>query len=291
LNLSAAAVQPAAVESGPAAVPEAAPVAEQGAAGAYTGQMPSTNGSQEAMTLTLHPNGEASLVFSPANAPEGAEQAAAERILVGTWIENADQTVSVALDRLQDGKELAIAETFTFQRQDGQLVALEYNREVYGPSGFSMQESVQAAAVPAGSGVVSDTVSTGVTNTVTSAITDTTGVTQPAELVGPVWQLQQIQQGAAVTSVPEPTLYTLTLSDDGAAAATAACSLGNGVYQVNGSSISFQLSWSAASCAQTSLDRQFATYLDYANAYALEQGSLVIYFNNSSGQMIFASGQ
>jgi heat shock protein HslJ len=298
LNLSGAAVQPAAAEAVPAAAPEAAPAADQGAAGAYTGQMPSTNGSQEAMTLTLHPNGEASLVFSPPNAPEGVEQAAAERIIVGTWIENADQTVSVALDRLQDGKELAIAETFVFQRQDGQLVALDYNKEVYGPTGFSMQASVQALAVPAASDVVSATISTGVTTTVSSAITDTTGVApaesgaaQPVELVGPVWQLQKIEQGASVTTVPDPTLYTLTLSGDGTAKATAACSLGAGAYQVSGSSISFQLGWSAASCAQTSLDRQFATYLDYANAYALEQGSLVISFNNSSGQMIFAPGQ
>jgi heat shock protein HslJ/outer membrane murein-binding lipoprotein Lpp len=298
LNLGSAAAQPAAGEAVDTAPAELAPAADTGVTGSYMGQMPPTNGSQEAMTLTLHPNGEASLVFSPANASEGAEQAAAERILVGTWIENADQTVSVALDRLQDGKELAIAETFVFQRQDGQLVALEYNKEVYGPSGFSMQASVQAAAVPAGSDVISATASTGVTTTVGSAITNTTGVApaetgaaQPAELVGTVWQLQQIQQGAAVTSVPDPTLYTLTLSGDGAAAATAACSLGSGVYQADGSSISFQLGWSAASCAQTSLDRQFATYLDYANAYALEQGSLVIYFNNSSGQMIFAPGQ
>lgn len=298
LNLGGAAVQPTAVEAAPAAAPEAAPVAEQGAAGTYTGQMPPTNGSQETMTLTLHPNGEASLVFSPASAAEGAEQAAAERILVGTWIENADQTVSVALDRLQDGKELAIPEAFTFSRRDGQLVAVEYNREVYGPSGFSLKTSLQAAAIPAGSGVVSDTVSTAVTNTVTAAITGTTGVApaetgaaQPVELVGPVWQLQKMQQGAAVTTVADPALYTLTLSEDGTAKATAACSLGAGAYQVSGSSISFQLDWSATSCAQTSLDRQFANYLDYANAYALEQDGLVIYFNNNAGQMIFAAGQ
>lgn len=299
LNLGGAASQPAAAaEAVPTTAPEAAPAADQGAAGTYTGQMPPTDGSQENMTLTLHPSGEASLVFSPANATEGAEQAAAERILVGTWLESADQKVSVALDHLQDGKELAIAETFTFQRQDGQLVALEYNKEVYGPSGFSMQASVQAAAVPAESGVSPEAFSAGVTNTVTSAITATTGaapadtgVAQAVELAGPTWQLQRMQQGAAVTAVPDPTLYTLTLSDDGTAKATAACSLGAGAYQVSDSSISFQLDWGAASCAQTSLDRQFATYLDYANAYALEQGSLVIYFNNSSGQMIFSAGQ
>ena len=296
LNLGGGAAQPAAEEVvETAAAPAAA--APQGVAGTYMGQMPPTNGSQEAMTLTLHPNGEASMVFSPTSAVEGAEQVAAERILVGTWIENADQTVSVAFDRLQDGNELAIPEEFIFSRQGGQLVALEYNKEVYGPSGFSMQASLQVAAGPAGSAVISDTVSTGVTNTVTSAITDTTGVApaetgaaQPVDLVGPVWHLQTMQQGAAITTVPDPILYTVTLAEDGTAKATAACSMGAGSYQVNGSSISFQLTWSAPSCAQTSLDRQFANYLDYANAYALEPASLVIYYNNSAGQMIFAPG-
>jgi heat shock protein HslJ len=293
LNLGDAASPPAAAVSTTASEPALA--ADQGAAGVYTGQMPSTNGSQESMTLSLHPNGEASLVFSPINGAEGAEQAADERILVGTWLESADQRVSVTLDHLQDGNELAIAETFTFQRQDGQLVALEYNQEVYGPSGFSMQASVQAVAVPAESGVSPEAVSAGVTNTVTSAITATTdaapaavSAAQTVELVGTLWQLQRMQQGVAVTTPLNPALYTLTLSDDGTATATAECSLGVGVYQVNGSGISFQIGWSATSCPQTSLDRQFATYLDYANAFALEGDSLMVYFNNSAGQMIFA---
>lgn len=293
LNLGDAS-QPAVAEAVSTTAPEAALIADPGAAGVYTGQMPSTNGSQENMTLSLHPNGEASLVFSPANVTEGAEQAAAERILLGTWLESADQVVSVALDHLQDGNELTIAETFTFQRQDGQLVALEYNKEVYGPAGFSMQASAQAAA-PAESGAGSEAVSAGVA--VTSAITATTGGA-PADagaapavgLAGPAWQLQRMQQGAAVTTVPDPSLYTLTLSDDGTANATAACSLGAGAYQVSGSSIGIQIDWGAASCPQPALDRQFATYLSYANAFALEGGSLVIYFNNSAGQMIFAPG-
>lgn len=295
LNLGGAVSPLAAAEAVSTTTPAAALVADQGAAGAYTGQMPSTNGSQETMTLSLHPNGEASLVFSPANAAEGAEQAAAERILLGTWLESADQQVSVTLDHLQDGNELTIAETFTFQRQDGQLVALEYNKEVYGPSGFSLHASAQAAAPPAEGGVSPEAVGAGAA--VTSTITATTGgapaaagAASAAGLAGPTWQLQRMQQGAAVTTVPDPSLYTLTLSDDGTANATAACSLGAGAYQVSGSSISFQIDWSAASCQQPALDRQFATYLSYANAFVLEGGSLVVYFNNSAGQMIFAPG-
>lgn len=298
LNLGGGAAQPAAGEVVETAPAQPAPAADTGVAGSYTGQMPPTNGSQEAVTMTLHPNGEASMVFSPSGAAEGAEQAAAERILVGAWTENADQTVSVAFDRLQDGSTLAIPEAFTFSPQGGQLVAVEYNLEVYGPSGFSLQRSLQVTTAPAESGVVSDTVSTGVTNTVTAPITSTTGVApaetgaaQPLELAGPVWQLQSMQQGAGVTTVPDPTLYTLTLSADGTARATAACSVGVGAYQVSGSNISFQLAWSATSCAQTSLDRQYATYLDYANAFALEADALVVYFNNNAGQMNFAAGQ
>lgn len=288
LSLGAAAAPPAAEAPIGAAAPEAAVAAPQAATNVYTGEIPLSDGAAQDLTLTLHPNGEASMVFGAAGPAEDA------RILVGSWSENADGAISVALDRLEDGPELALAETFLFNRQDGQLVAVEYNREVYGPSGFTMQTSVQAAALPVDSAAITSTVSTPITATTGAAAApaEAGAATQPAGgLVGTVWQLQQMQQGVAVTTVPDPSLYTLTLAEDGTAQATAACNVGSGSYQTNGSNISIQLVWSAASCAPPALDRQFATYLSYANAFQAQDGALVIYFNNSAGQMLFAAGR
>lgn len=291
LNLGAAEAQPTA-ETTSGAAAEAVAAASQEATNVYTGEIPLSNGAAQALTLTLHPNGEASMVFdTAAGAASPAEDA---RILVGSWSENADGTISVALDRLEGGPELALAETFLFTRQDGQLVAVEYNREVYGPSGFTLQALAQTAPVPADSAALTSTVSTPITATteVAAAPPEAGAATQPAGgPVGPVWQLQQMQQGVAVTTVPDPSLYTLTLAEDGTVQATAACSLGSGAYQTSGSDISIQLAWGAASCAPPALDRQFATYLDYANAFQQQDGSLVVYFNNSAGQMLFAAGQ
>lgn len=288
LNLGAAA-QPAA-EATSAVVPpaEAVVTAPQGAANVYTGEIPLSDGAAQALTLTLHPNGEASMVFGAAGGAESPAEDA--QVLLGSWSENADGALSVALDRLEGGTELALAETFLFTRQDGQLVAVEYNREAYGPSGFTMQATMQAA-LPVESAVITSTGSTPITPTTEVAAAPAEAALQPAgAAVGPAWQLQQMQQGVAITAVPDPSLYTLTLFEDGTAQATAACSVGNGAYQMNGSSISFQLTWGPATCAAPSLDRQFATYLSYANAYQQQDGALVIYFNNSAGQMLFAAG-
>ena len=84
---------------------------------------------------------------------------------------------------------------------------------------------------------------------------------------------------------------TLTLADDGVARATADCNVGTGTYQIAGSDISFQITWQTAGCTQTGLARQFSTYLDYANAFQQQGDALVIYYNNSSGQMRFVAGQ
>jgi hypothetical protein len=99
-----------------------------------------------------------------------------------------------------------------------------------------------------------------------------------------------MQQGSASTTVvPDPSLYTLTLSDDGSVVAAAECNRGSGAYQVDGANLTLQIDWDAAGCPQTSLAHQFSTYLDYANAFLLQEGSLLIYYNNSAGVMTFAA--
>ncbi len=287
---------PAETPSGAAEEPALPPPpATSGVEGTYTGQLPPSNGSEQTMTLALHPNGEASMVFSAAPAGSSTGLPDDEHTMLGAWTKNADGTVTVTLDRASDGRVMSVAESFTFTRQDGQLVALEYNREVYGQAGLTLQASTQAAVGPTEAQAI-----TGTTGVEPAAVTPEAPVApaapaaspEPAGLTGVVWQLQELQQGsAASTTVPDPSQYTLTLADDGVARATADCNVGLGTYQVAGSDISFQIQWQTAGCTQTGLARQFSTYLDYANAFQQQGDALVIYYNNSSGQMRFVAGQ
>jgi heat shock protein HslJ len=255
--------------------------------GVYTGVVPPSNGSELAVTLALHPNNSASMVFSSRPAGEGAT--VDQQILEGTWTEAADGTVSVTIDRLADGTQLAIAEALTFVRQEGQLVAVEFNQELFGPSGLTLQASAEATVGLPPSGAVTSTLAAAIADA-SSAADAASGGFAPAGLTGTTWQLLQMEQGSASkTVVPDPGQYTLTLSDDGAAVAVADCNSGSGVYQVDGANLSVQIGWEAARCPQTSLARQFRTYLDHANAFLLQEGSLLIYYNNSAGVMTFAA--
>jgi heat shock protein HslJ len=279
-----------AVAATPPAATEAAvsPPAPPAFAGIYTGQIPPSNGSAQAMTLTLHPGSAASMVFSAESADEDSGQAANDVILEGTWTANDDGTVSVTLDRLPDGTQLAIAESLRFVAQDGQLVAVEYDVEIYGPSGLTLSPVTTTAAALEASAVAAPTTAV-ITGTIDTAMIEA-GPAGETSLTGTVWQLQQIQQGGAgVTTVADPSQYTLLLFDHGTVKATAECNSGAGIYQIDGSNVVLQIAWSAASCPQTSLARQYTKYLEYANAFQLQGSLLLIDYSSSSGRMTFAA--
>jgi hypothetical protein len=248
--------------------------------------VPPSNGSELIVTLALHANNDTSLVFS--TRPAGSGAAFDQQILEGTWAENADGTVSVTIDRLADGTQLAIAETLTFVQQEGQLVAVEFSQELFGPSGLTLQRYVQAAAGLSPAMVMTGTLPAATAAPV-SAAQAPPGDVAATGLTGTAWQLLQMEQGSASTTVPDPSLYTLTLSDDGSAVAAADCNRGSGAYQVDGANLTLQIGWDAAGCPQTPLASQFRTYLDYANAFLLQEGSLLITYNNSAGVMTFAA--
>jgi hypothetical protein len=277
----------AATEEGAAPTLPDAAVAAVTVAGVYTGTVPPSNGSELVVTLALHANNDASLVFG--SRPAGSGAAFDQQILEGTWTENADGAVNVTIDRLTDGTQLAIAETLTFVQQEGQLVAVEFSQELFGSSGLTLQRSVQAEA-GLSSGVVKNGTLPAATAPPVSAAEAPPGDIAATGLTGVTWQLLQMQQGSASTTVvPDPSLYTLTLSDDGSVVAAAECNRGSGAYQVDGANLTLQIDWDAAGCPQTSLAHQFSTYLDYANAFLLQEGSLLIYYNNSAGVMTFAA--
>lgn len=256
--------------------PQAAADTEPGVPGQYVGEISALDGSRQTATLTLHEVGDASMVFSGAPARDGSEQAISEVTLEGTWKENADGTVAVTLNRLADGIELAVAEAFTFNREDDQLMALEFDQQVYGPAGLTLQRvagTVAGAAPAAGE----------------------TGGEQPASssaesggLTGVTWQLRQIQQaGAGSTVEAAPGVYTLLLSPNGSVTAQADCSSGAGTFKQGDGQISFLIDWTTGLCPQPSLQRQFVKYLEYADVYTLQDGTLAIGFSNGSGTLLF----
>lgn len=281
----AATEEKAALAPWQAAQPEAAGAEAPGIPGTYSGAIQALDGSQQTLTLTLHPDSAASLVYSGAPARDGSEQAISEVILEGTWAENPDGTVSAALDRLAGGVELAVPDTFTFSRQDDLLVALEYDQQGLG-AGLTLQRVGEMAASPepALSATGSDPVGAG-----------EAGAPQPgsagpeaASLAGVTWQLQQIRQaGGNVAAVSDPGRYTLTLMPDGTMTAQADCSAGGGLYETRDGQISFVIEWTAELCPPPSLQRQFIKYLEYADVYTVQQDSLAIGYSNASGTLLF----
>lgn len=254
-------------------------------AGTYGGEVAALDGSQQRVTLTLHPDGAAAIVFDGAPARDGSEQAVSEVILEGTWEENVDGTVSVTLDRLAEGVQLAVAEAFKFSRQDGSLVAVEFDTQVYGPAGLTLQriDAAVGDGQPAAARPETGQEAAGEDAAAAPAGPASVG---PAGLTGTTWQLQQIQQTGATRDVPDPGRYTLTLSPDGSVVAVADCNQGSGVFEAASGSIRFQIDWSAAVCP-SSLYRQFMKYLEYADAYTVDGEVLSIGYSNGSGTLIF----
>lgn len=264
--------------------PQAAAGTAPGIPGQYVGEILALDGSRQGATLTLHEVGDASMVFSGAPARDGSEQAISEVTLEGTWAENADGTVAVTLNRLADGTELAVPEAFTFSREGDQLAALEFDQQVYGPAGLTLQrnDGAVAGAAPAADETGGDQPNMTAPGIASAAADNLTGVT---------WQLQQIQQAGGSSTADVAGVYTLLLSPDGGVTAQADCSSGAGTFKQGDGQISFLIDWPAGLCPQPSLQRQFVKYLEYADVYSLQDGTLAIGYSNGSGKLLFSAAE
>jgi hypothetical protein len=78
------------------------------------------------------------------------------------------------------------------------------------------------------------------------------------------------------------------MQPDGTSNVGADCITGTGTYSIVGSSISFAMRYDGTMCPPPSIASQYINYLDYANAYALENGTLVIWYSKNAGKMTFA---
>jgi heat shock protein HslJ len=124
--------------------------------------------------------------------------------------------------------------------------------------------------------------------TATVATTDTAAMPAAASPIGVLWQLENIlMSNGSLVAPTDPALYTLLLQPDGTANATADCITGSGPYTITDNRITLALRYSGSSCPPPSIASQYTKYLNLASTYTLENGTLVILYNNGAGNMTF----
>lgn len=248
------------------------------AIGVYSGPALALDGTPQTVTLTLHPSGVASLVRSGGAARDGSEQAVTQVIEEGRWSLNARGEIMVELDQDIGAGQRIEPIPLVFSWHDGELHAEQYNVELFGP-----QQLILSSAGLTGAGA-EPAAAPGVAPPVGAA------GPAPTELTGVIWQLQQVQQvWASPTNVPDGSRYTLTLSPGGSALAQADCSRGAGRFHADQGEISLRIQWPAELCAQPSMQRQFMKYLEFADAYQIGDGSLILWYGSGAGAMTFVA--
>jgi heat shock protein HslJ len=111
-------------------------------------------------------------------------------------------------------------------------------------------------------------------------------------LTGTTWQWVSLTDPVSVTSVDDPSLYTILFNEDGTAAIQADCNSASATYTVEGSSISLTLGPSTlAACSPDSLSQPFLAALENVTIYFFEEGDLFMDLVADSGTMRFTTGE
>jgi heat shock protein HslJ len=117
----------------------------------------------------------------------------------------------------------------------------------------------------------------------------TTPAISPPSLVGPVWQWQQTQlNNGSVTTVKDPSRYTLTFMANGSLAIKADCNQVTGTYQTTNAQLTITLgAATAAACPPDSQADTFVMQLANVGGYAFDGNALVLNLKLNSGGMRF----
>jgi len=109
------------------------------------------------------------------------------------------------------------------------------------------------------------------------------------KLIGTVWKWQQTLYNNDTKAVPlNPEHYTLKLFPDGKVSIRAACNVGGGVYQLDGSSISIEITHTTrAACPAESLEQRYIRDLNAAAIYFMRDEALYIDLKYDTGTMRF----
>ena len=113
---------------------------------------------------------------------------------------------------------------------------------------------------------------------------------QQPSLAGVTWQWVSTTSPAGVTTVADPTLYTITFNTDGTAQIKADCNNILAEYTATDGSLSLLLGPSTlVFCGEESQDQDFRTGLESAAAYFFEAGDLYIDMMADAGTMRFTA--
>ncbi len=113
---------------------------------------------------------------------------------------------------------------------------------------------------------------------------------QQPPLTGKTWQWVSTTDPVGVTTVPDPSSYTILFNEDGSAAIQADCNNVGASYTADGSSISITMGPSTlAACPSESLDQVFLAGLENAAIYFFEEGDLYMDMQADGGTMRFSA--
>jgi uncharacterized lipoprotein NlpE involved in copper resistance len=111
--------------------PEPMPATAPGFEGTYTASLPAASGPGRIVTLTLNDDGTADMSTDYQNGKPPIVE-------VGTWQDNGDGTVTVALTGRIDGVQYGQPDVITFGLQAGELKAIAWDQNVYGSEGMTL---------------------------------------------------------------------------------------------------------------------------------------------------------
>ncbi len=135
----AAVATPEAPVAAPAAPADASPTVESIT---FVSSQPAADSPGLERSLTFNQDGMASMTSDYLNGqPPIVEE--------GTWVGNQDGTVTLTLTGQQGGQPYPTPVAITFAMLDGSLVAVDYDSELYGSEGLTMQLETPAAEAPA----------------------------------------------------------------------------------------------------------------------------------------------
>jgi heat shock protein HslJ len=120
------------------------------------------------------------------------------------------------------------------------------------------------------------------------------GSQQPDQPITDItWQWSELVEAepASQSIVPDPENYTLLLSPDGSVNIKADCNMVGGSYSLDGSGLTIELGPSTmAFCGEDSLDQLYLGLLSSVESYTIEDGRLILAFQDGAGRMTFYEG-
>lgn len=219
------------------------PVVPEGTTGVYGTRLPAADGPGRIIRLRLKPNKTAELLTDYLNEKPAI-------IENGTWAYLYGRKVRVTLTG--NGKRTyEKPQSITFAVDAQGLVAVKYDRDVWGEAGLSLMRNPPVSR--------------------------------------PVWRLIQIRYPDRTAVSPEdPAKYVLVLSDDGTVTVLADCNRGMGTYLLAGSALVMEgFAYTHRICPENSLFDAYTNALAEASSCMLRDGHLHILFRSDLGTMEF----